>query len=299
MPLGVSDPVTKTSLNVFAPAPLRMVVPPKVVWAEEVSVPETTTFAMYVASAPAVAERAPGDVMVNTPATEKGTVFAVSEPLAGMVSAAFAINPPLEINDPVTVNRPFVLKAMDEVMLAPGEIVVVKKVVDVGLPVHVLPEPLHVNVPAVKLIVPLLIRFPPIVRATAPLRVEEGLTETLLNVFAPAPNNVDVPLKRIVPPPLVNVPVTVKFPPIPRVVAGAVRVLPVKIVTADKPNVPLLVMVVVPPNVAVPALAVTVAPEDTDKFPFTLKLDEMLTLLEKFRVPNVGAIAPENDVAEG
>ena len=88
--------------------------------------------------------------------------------------------------------------------------------------------------------------------------------------------------------------VTVKLPARPIVPDGAVNTLLARIVAALRFNVPAFVTIVVPPNETVPAVAVTVTPDATLRFPLTKKPTDAETLSEKIKdPPNVGAVVPE------
>lgn len=176
MALGVSVPVITTSFHVFDPAPLSVIAPPIVVVDTEVNVPVTVTFPSSVASAPAFAIQVPGAATVNAPNTANGALLADSNPPAATVNAPDTVKLELHIPVPLTLKAPPVVNAMDEETFAPAAIVVVKKVVDTGVPVIVDEAPLNVNVPAVRLMVPLLTRLPLIVRLTAPLIEPETVT---------------------------------------------------------------------------------------------------------------------------
>ena len=176
MAFGVNEPVITTSFYVFDPVPPRVMAPLIVVVETEVNVPVTVTLPASVASAPALAIQVPAAATVNAPRTAKGALLADSSPPALIVSAPAAVKLELHIPVPLTVNVAPVVNAMDEVTFAPAAIVVVKKCVEAGVPVKVVEAPLNVNVPAVKLRVPLLTRLPLRAKLIAELSVPATVT---------------------------------------------------------------------------------------------------------------------------
>lgn len=125
------------------------------------------------------------------------------------------------------------------------------KVVDEGDPLRV-PLEFHVNVPPVKLMVPLFVKSPRTEKPIAPDKLAPLFTMILLKVRT-APETAVVPLKTTVPPLLFRVPAPLRLPAILIMPAGAVKAP--EITTAfSEIDPPLLVSVVDPPKVKVPAV---------------------------------------------
>ena len=153
--------------------------------------------------------------------------------------------------------------------------------------------PLKTTVPVPRLNVPPLVKFP------ATLSVAGAFSIPVMPMLAKlvvVPAILVVPVKVIVPPPLLNVPLLVQVPATLTFPEGAVKVFVLPMVRLLNVHTLVPEIVVVPPNVTVPALAFRV-PLFT-KFPLTLKLAEGVNVpvLVTVTVPKVGVVAPLNAV---
>ena len=149
------------------------------------------------------------------------------------------------------------------------------------------------TVPVPRMNEPVFVKFP------ATLSVAGAVSVPDIEMFAKfvvAPAILVVPVKVIVPPPLLNVPLLVQVPATLTFPEGAVKVFVLPIVRLLNVHTLVPEIVVVPPNVTVPALAFRV-PLFT-KFPLTLKLAEGVNvpMLVTVTAPKVGVDTPLNAV---
>ena len=151
--------------------------------------------------------------------------------------------------------------------------------------------PLKTTVPVPRLNVPLLVKLPPTPSVAGPLSVP------LIMIFAKfveeEPAMLVAPLKTVVPPLAVKVPLFVHVPATFNVPEDAMRVLLINTLLNEHALAPEIV--VLPPNVTVPAFAVSVPL--FNKLPLTLKLVEGVSEPVIVIPPKVGVIPPLKAVA--
>ena len=151
--------------------------------------------------------------------------------------------------------------------------------------------PLKTTVPVPRLNVPLLAKLPPTLSVAGPLSVP--LMVIFAKLVEDEPAMLVVPLKTVVPLLALKVPLFVQFPATFNVPEEAVRILLIVTLLNEQTLEPEIV--VLPPNVVVPALAVSV-PLFT-RLPLTLKLEEGVSEPVIVTLPKVGVVTPLNAVA--
>ena len=157
---GVNKPVIRTSLKVFDPVPVTVVVSLNVVVANDVKVPLTDKFPDNVASARILDVKDAKADTVSVPATKKGKSLATRDAVAETIKSSDEINPWLAVSSPSTASTPPALNGMLKATSAPELILMVKNDVEADVPDRTDELPVKFTVPAVKLISPSLITLP-------------------------------------------------------------------------------------------------------------------------------------------